>query len=180
MQDLSMHIMDIVENSVRANALNIEIHIEENLTNNLFKLTIIDDGFGMDEKFVSEIKNPFKTTRTTRRVGLGIPLLHQTAVMAAGDIFIESTKSVGTKILVLMEHNNIDRPPLGDIASSIFLILISHENIDFIFTYKVDNNIYELNTKDIKQILNGVSFQEPKVSAWIKENLSSEIRKLKT
>ncbi len=178
MKELSMHIIDIVQNSIRANAKNILVYVEEDNIKNKFIIRVDDDGEGMDEDFLKYIKDPFKTTRTTRKVGLGIPMLAQTCEFCGGALTIESEKKIGTRITAEMDENNIDRPPLGDIINSMHQLIIMNEEIDFVYKHIKNGNIYEFDTKEIKEVLDGVPFKELEVSSWIKANISEGLEEI--
>ena len=175
MQDISMHILDIVENSIRAKATVIQIHIKEDREENLFSFTVTDNGKGMSPALLKEVKNPFTTSRTTRKVGLGIPMLNQTCQMCGGTLEIESKEQAGTRLTASMELNHIDRPPLGDISSTIYILIISNPWIDFHFTYQ-NKEIFVFDTIKIKEALDGVPITEPEISRWIKEALQEGIK----
>jgi len=179
MQELSLHIQDITENSVRAKATLINIDIVENVKDNIFKCTIKDNGKGMDEKFAKEIFSPFSTTRTTRKVGLGIPLLNESCMRCNGSLTLESKLGIGTKTEATMEYNNIDRAPLGDITSTIVNLIISSPEIDFIYTHTYNENSFEINTKEIKEVLDGVPLTDLSVVLWLKDNINENLSEVK-
>jgi len=110
MKDLSMHILDIIQNSVRANASYVELQIIENKVEDSYSITIKDNGDGMDEDMLAKVSDPFFTTRTTRKVGLGLPLLKQNAERTGGHMKISSVLGEGTKTEAVFSHSNIDRP----------------------------------------------------------------------
>ena len=116
MKDLASHIMDIVQNSVRANAQNIEITVEEHWSDDLLTITVKDDGDGMDEETLQRVRDPFFTSRTVRKVGLGIPLFQQNAERTGGSLSITSQQGKGTIVEARFMHSHIDRPPLGAIC----------------------------------------------------------------
>ena len=123
MKYLSMHILDIIQNSIRANASCVELNIVENKQLNTYTIIIIDNGDGMDDEMLSKVFDPFFTTRTTRKVGLGLPLLKQNAERTGGHLIVKSKPREGTIIEASFAHNNIDRPSLGDISGTIMIIV---------------------------------------------------------
>lgn len=151
MEDLSLHILDIVENSIRACAKKIEIKIIEDKIRDLLNIEIIDDGKGMDEKTLKNVLDPFFTTRNTRKVGLGLPLIAQSAEESGGSIKIKSKPGKGTKIKATFGYSHIDRRPLGDIRKSLKVLIAANPDINFIYEYREDGVSYHLDTKGIKK-----------------------------
>jgi signal transduction histidine kinase len=139
MEDLSLHILDIVENAIEAEARTIEIIVTENTVQNLLSIEINDDGKGMDEATLAKILNPFFTTKTVRRVGLGLPLLKQAAETAGGELKIESKPGQGSHVFASFQLNHIDRQPLGDIAKTLKLLLATHPELRFIYKHHYDD-----------------------------------------
>ena len=176
MKEISMHIMDIVSNSIRAKANNISVEVNEDLLNNRLKIVIEDDGIGMDGDLLAHIKDPFVTSRTQRKIGLGIPLLEQTCRQCKGSLMIESKENFGTTITAAMEYNHIDRPPLGDLATSIAGMMVSMDNSNFSYKHSYNNKIFQITTKEIYDILdNELSINNPKVYMWLKEYIKENI-----
>lgn len=151
MEDLSLHILDIVENSIRACAKKIEIKIIEDKKRDLLNIEIIDDGEGMDRKTLRNVLDPFFTTRNTRRVGLGLPLLAQSAEESGGSIKIKSKPGKGTKVKAIFGYSHIDRRPLGDIYKSLKVLVAANPDINFIYEYRKDDVSNHLDTKGIKK-----------------------------
>lgn len=146
-----MHILDIVENSIRASAKNIEIKIAEDKRKDLLTVEIIDDGKGMDKKTLKNTLDPFFTTKGKGEVGLGLPLLAQSAEESGGGIKIESKPGEGTKVKATFGCSHIDRKPLGDIYKSLKVLIAANPDIDFIYEYKKDGIYHRLSTKEIKK-----------------------------
>ncbi|MFZ3085723.1 MAG: ATP-binding protein [Candidatus Hydromicrobium sp.] len=146
-----MHILDIVENSIRAHAKKIEIKIIEEKKKDLLTIEIIDDGKGMDKKTLKNVLDPFFTTKNTRRVGLGLSLLAQSAEESGGSIKIESKPGQGTKVKAVFGYSHIDRKPLGDVNKSLKVLIAANPDINFIYEYQKDNANYYLDTKGIKK-----------------------------
>jgi signal transduction histidine kinase len=142
MEDLSLHILDIVENSIRANAKKIEIKIIEEKKRDLLTVEIIDDGKGMDKKTLRNVLDPFFTTKNTKRVGLGLSLLAQSAEESGGSIKIESKPGQGTKVKAVFGYSHIDRKPLGDVNKSLKVLIAANPDINFIYEYHKDNSNY--------------------------------------
>lgn len=136
MEDLSLHILDIAENSITAGAKNIEIKILEDTKKNFLRIEIIDDGKGMTEEQIQKAIDPFFTSRTTRRVGLGLPLLKQAAAAANGSMEIKSTVGKGTHVSATFQLSHIDLQPMGNIADTIMAIVASSPDINIKYVHK--------------------------------------------
>lgn len=150
MEDLSLHILDIVENSIEAKASKIRIKINEDIKRDLLTIEIKDNGKGMDEETLKKAIDPFYTTRSTRRVGLGLPLLAQATKESGGNFEIKSKAGKGTEIKATFQHSHIDRKPLGDINSTLTTLMIAHPEIDFIYEYQNAETKFSLDTSKIK------------------------------
>lgn len=176
MQEISLNILDIAQNSIRANATLIEISVEEDRETDLFAFTIKDNGCGMDEDMVRRVTDPFVTTRTTRKVGLGIPLLKAAAQQTGGDIELRSTVGVGTTIRAYFSHSSIDRQPLGDISAVMVSLISMNPDIDFVYNHFFGKESFTLDTRELREILgNEVSFSEISVAQWIGEYINENL-----
>ncbi len=173
MEDLSLHILDIAENSITAGADRIKIRIVEDIKKNLLLLEISDNGRGMDREMLEHARDPFHTTRTTRRVGMGIPLLAQAARESMGDIDIKTEEGKGTTVTATFRYDHIDRKPLGDIAQTMAVLIASNPDIDFIFEHERNGRTYLLDTSEIKRELDGVPVTTPEVIKIIKDDIST-------
>lgn len=171
MKELSLHIIDILQNSITAGATLITLNILEDEAADLLSFTITDNGCGMDQEMVKRVIDPFTTGRTTRRVGLGIPLLKLAAENTGGGITLTSKVGEGTVITARFGYHHIDREPLGDMAETVHQAVTAHEEIDFLYTHKKNNNSFSMDTRELKNILSGVPFHTPEVSLWILEYL---------
>jgi len=178
MEDLSLHILDIVENSVRAKASKIEIIISEDKKKDLLSVEISDNGIGMDEKIVENVLDPFFTSKTTRRFGLGLPILSEAAKAANGNLSIKSKKGEGTKIKAKFKYSHIDRKPLGNISQTIITSIIGNPEIDLIYIHKKNNHKYYLDTRKIKGQLKDKPLNSPDGIRMLKENLKDIQKKL--
>lgn len=178
MKELSLYILDITMNSVRANAQNISILIDE--TGDTLDLEINDDGCGMTEEQVESLSNPFFTTRTTRKVGLGVPFLKMAAEMTGGYVEITSKsereyKDHGTRVKARFYKNHIDFTPLGDMIESVITLIQGSPEINFLFRHKKDGCTVELDTAEIREILGDeVPLSNFEVLAWMRENLKEQ------
>lgn len=170
MKELSLNILDIAKNSVTAGATLIEITVAE--TSSRLTISVRDNGCGMTAEFVARVTDPFTTTRTTRKVGLGIPLLQMEARMAGGDLTIESEVGKGTTTTAWFDPGNIDMPPLGDLVSSIVTLIQGSPDIDFLFTHSREEESYTLDTREIREIMGDISLAEPEVLGWLADFLT--------
>jgi len=150
MEDLSLHILDIVENSVAADADIIEIRITEDTENDLLSVEVIDNGIGMDDETMKKVLDPFYTSKTVRRFGLGLPLLSEAAKAANGDLSITSKKGEGTKIRADFQYSHIDRKPLGDIGQTIITLIMGNPEIDLVYVHKKNSHSHRFDTRIIK------------------------------
>ena len=178
MQELSLHILDIAQNSISAEASLVEISVEESAASDSMSITVRDNGKGLSSEFLQTVTDPFSTTRTTRRVGLGIPLFQAAAQAAGGDLTIESELGKGTVVRAMFEYSNIDRQPLGDMASTILLLVQGNPQVDFVYRHRTDLGQFEFDTREIKQVLDGVPLTTPEIVLWIKEFLEEGIKNL--
>ena len=178
MKELSLNILDITENSVKAGAALTEITIEE--TPDTLRITVKDDGCGMSEEMLQSVTDPFCTTRTTRKVGLGIPLFKMAAEQTGGGITLTSRlddgKSTdhGTEISALFYKNHIDFTPIGDASSSIVTLIQGHPNVDFLFKHSIGEKEVLLDTRELREVLENVPLDTFEVLIWIKENLAEQ------
>ena len=150
MEDLSLHILDIVENSIRAKASMVEIKVIEDIRKDLLTIEIKDNGQGIDEETIKKVIDPFFTTRTTRKVGLGLPLLSQAARESGGDVEIASKVGKGTKITATFGYSHIDRKPLGNMEITLITLIAGNPEVDFIYEHKSDELECHLDSKEIR------------------------------
>ncbi len=174
MRDISLHLLDIVQNSVTAGAKHIDIIFT--LKNGLLTMTVKDDGKGMSEELLARVRSPFATTRTTRKVGLGIPLLQQNARLTGGDVSIESKVEMGTTISAVFNTASIDCLPIGDLPGTIAtLVLANPETPEFSLTCISENGQMTFSTEEVRAPLQGVPLSEPEVIRWMQESIQEEI-----
>ncbi len=179
MKELSLNILDIAMNSVKAKAKNIEILLNED-KNGILTLKIKDDGTGMTKEMLNSVSDPFFTTRTTRKVGMGIPLLKLASEQAGGTVTISSvsekddSENHGTVVSATFDTNNIDFTPLGDIASTVCVLLQGNPDIDFLFVHETPCKSVKLYTKELREVLGEVPLNSPEVLNWVKEFLNEQ------
>ena len=174
MRELDLNILDIAENSVKAKASLVVITIEAK--NNLLTISISDNGTGMDKAFLQRVTDPFTTTRTTRKVGMGIPLFKEAAETTGGSFSIESELGVGTTVTASFVIDSIDRAPLGDVAESAVTLL--REDMDFVWVYTVDNRSFTFDTREIKKELGGIPIDSPEIISFLKDMLKENIESI--
>ena len=168
MQELSLNILDIAQNSIVANATLIEIGVEVD-ENDFLAITVRDNGKGMDQETVENVINPFFTSRTTRKVGLGIPFFKQAAEDTGGSFHIESQVGIGTTIKAVFDTNNIDYTPLGEVWDTVAILIQMNENLDFVYTVKKDGEEFVCDTRQLREIMEGMPLSDLNVVQWIKE-----------
>ncbi len=175
MKELSLNILDITENSIKARATLTEITITED--NEVLTITIKDNGCGMSEEVVNSVTNPFYTTRTTRNVGLGIPLFKMSAEQTGGGLEILSVEDNGkgsqhgTTVKAYFFKNHIDFTPLGDIVETLTTLIHGHSDVDFLFLHKKGDMEVRLDTRELREVLEDVPLNSFEVLEWIRENL---------
>lgn len=171
MRELSLNVLDIVQNSITAQATLIKIELIENINNDILKINIFDNGKGMTDEQIKSVTDPFYTTRTTRKIGLGIPLFKMAAEMSGGSFKIESIVGVGTKIFTSYIHSSIDRMPVGNINETVSMLIQMNPDIDFVYTHTFNEKSYSLDTRELREQLEDVPLDTPDVIEWINDYL---------
>lgn len=174
MRDLSLHLLDIIQNSVKAGATEIAVSLTADERNDLLTLRVDDNGCGMDSLLLSKVIDPFTTTRKTRSVGLGIPLLKEACEMTGGSFGIQSEPGVGTKVEANFVLSSIDRLPVGNVGDTFFGLALDHPEIDYRLELKSGEQEFILDFKDLRKRLDGVPLNEISVCTWIKESIEEE------
>jgi anti-sigma regulatory factor (Ser/Thr protein kinase) len=177
-KDLSLHILDIVQNSIAAGGQLIEIGIDENTKADTLTITVTDDGKGMPAEVLELVCDPYYTSRTTRRVGLGIPLLKQNAEQTGGSLRLESAPGKGTRLFAVFGLRHIDRPSLGDVPGVISMLCGANPGLDFVFRHRVEGNEYRLDSREVKEVLEGVPLNEPGVIRFVREMIRENLTEL--
>lgn len=178
MRELSLHILDILQNSIAAGATRIEINIDGDSTANQLSVTISDNGKGMSSELLQRVRDPFTTTRTTRRVGLGIPMLAAASEACGGHLEIESKQGKGTTISATFILDHIDRAPMGDITSTMISVIIANPDISFKYHQSMDGEQFILDTDEIHTHLEDVALSDPAVIRWMKGYISEGVSPL--
>ncbi len=157
MEDLSLHILDIVENATNAGATLVEIYVKEDTRHNSLEIVIRDNGRGMEPEVLENVRDPFVTTRTTRRVGLGLPMLEQATREAGGHLGVRSERGKGTEVRAVFQANHIDRKPMGDMGSTMVSLIAGYPEVDFLYEADFDGEKTTLDTRTIKAEIHGVT-----------------------
>lgn len=172
MRDLSLHIMDLAQNSVRAGAKLVRVEIGVNRPADTLVIALEDDGHGMPPELLTRVRSPFGTTRTTRHVGLGIPFFEASAAQSGGGIELTSTEGRGTRIAGRFGLSNIDRPPLGDVVGTMLALIISTPlEPDYVLSLTAPEGEYVLDTREMRAALGEVGLDTPEVIEWMRESM---------
>ena len=178
MRELSLHILDLVENSLEAGATRITLEITEDHAENRLEITVEDNGRGMDAETVRRVMDPFFTTRTTRNVGLGIPLFKAAAERCQGGLTVESQPGVGTRVEATFEWDHIDRAPLGDIKGTLLSILLFRSEADLCYRHRVDDALFQFDAAEIREQLGDIPLSHPAVREWLDRFLQENLQHL--
>ena len=178
MIELALHILDIAENSTRAQADLVEITVVEDLAEDVLILQIADNGSGMDGQTLRKVMDPFYTTKKVRKVGLGLPMLAQAAKATGGAFEIESEEGRGTRVTARFRHSHIDRQPLGDIPGAISALILGNPDVDFVYTHRKNSATYTLDTREIRRELDGIPLNHREVLSAVRENMREGMREL--
>ncbi len=180
MRELSLHISDILENSRVAGASLIQLGIKEDLERDRLEITITDNGRGMEKELTERVFDPFVTSRTCRKVGLGLPLLKAAAQRCNGDVEIRSEVGKGTSVSSVFQHTHIDRAPLGNIVASLVVFLAANPELDLVYTHEVEGRNFILDTRELREELEGVPLNTPSILNWIRDYLREGLREIKS
>jgi anti-sigma regulatory factor (Ser/Thr protein kinase) len=182
-RELSLHLLDIVQNALEAGASRVQIIVSEDSQHNRLTIAVEDNGRGMDAETLARVTDPFFTTRKTRHVGLGIPLFKAAAQRCAGDLIITSQLGQGTRVVAEMQRDHIDRAPLGDIKSTLLSILLMADSnrvtADVRYEQRFDDRAFVLDTKDVREALDGVPLIHPQVRDWLEEFIAEGLADLR-
>jgi len=176
MEDLSLHVLDIAENSIRAGARNVEIIVEEEPEKDRLAITIRDDGEGMDRATVEHALDPFYTTKEDKKVGLGLALLAEAAHLAGGDVKVRSSQGKGTEVVATFGYNHVDRQPLGDMGETIKTLVIGHPEVAVTYEHRRGGEVFRFESERIKKRLSGDGIATPKGIRLLDEALRGEFR----
>ncbi|MCR4828700.1 MAG: ATP-binding protein [Bacteroidales bacterium] len=175
MKELAMHVYDLMENSTAANATEVRLTIRDSLKDNVYAFTIEDNGKGMSPEFMARVTDPYTTSRTTRKVGLGLPLIKMNTENCGGGMRLQSELGKGTKLEFWFQHNHWDRPPMGDLAGTIVMLCAAHEDIHIIYKHITDQDEFVFDTDEIHEALDGMSMNDVKVMSWLKDMVQENL-----
>lgn len=171
MPELSLNVLDVAQNSVRAGASLVEISVVADTAGDTLTIVIRDNGCGMTAEQAAKVEDPFFTTRTTRKVGLGVPFFKMAALCTGGSFSIDTAPGAGTTVTAVFGLTHIDRMPLGNMTDTIHTLITMNETLDFVYLYRIDDRSFTLDTREFREILGDVSFREPEISAYIRDYL---------
>ena len=178
MLEISLHILDIVENSTRAGARNVAIEITEDDERDRLTVEVRDDGTGMDRETIQKALDPFYTTKTVRRVGLGLPLLSEAAERAGGSFEIESQEGEGTTVRAEFGYSHLDRQPLGNITGTIITLIAGNPEVNFIYRHTKNGKVFTLDSSEIKQELDGVPINHTDVLSFLRGRIEEGLEEI--
>lgn len=171
MLELSLHILDVIENAVEAGASRIRLQIDENLESDLLTIEIVDNGRGMSGEVMKKALDPFYTSRVTRHVGLGLPLFLEAARRCDGGLSIQSEPGRGARVQATFRHSHIDRAPLGNVPSALLAILLSERAVDIEYNHRVGDRSFHFDTREIREELGEVPLTYPTIRDWLLQEL---------
>lgn len=180
MRELALHIMDIAENGIPAQATRIEIRVHENKVQNRLVIMVRDNGRGIPQEMLARITDPFVTSRTTRRVGMGLSLLKAAAERCEGTFAIVSEPGKGTQVTAEFQYDHIDRAPLGDMVGSITLLIAGNPQVDFVYTHMWNTEEFMLDTAEIKAELGDIPISDPSVIKYLKQMISEALDRMRS
>ena len=178
MKELALHVYDLMENSTAANSTLVELTIKDSLKDNVYAFTIKDNGKGMSPEFLAKVTDPWTTSRTTRKVGLGLPLIKMNTENCGGGMKIESEIGKGTTLNFWFQHDNIDRPPMGDLAGALVMLFSAHEDIHFIYRHVTDEDEFVFDTDEVKEALDGMPMNDINIMKYLKEMIQENLKEI--
>ena len=178
MQTLALNILDIVQNSIRAGASRISVYVGESESDDIMEILISDNGSGIPEAIIEKVTDPFVTTRTTRKTGMGLPLLKYHAGITGGSLSLDSISGTGTVVKAVFTLSHVDRQPLGDIAGVMTILMSANPGIDFLYSHKTDKGLYDFSSAETKDYLGIEDFSGSALLGDIKEMLNSNLNEI--
>jgi hypothetical protein len=179
MKELSLNVLDIIENSVNAHAENIDLIICENTGDDVLTITVSDDGRGMDAELLEKACDPFATTNTRKKVGLGLPLLKEEAEMCGGRLTITSKPGQGTVVSASFVNSHVDRPPIGDITGTVTAVIAMHPGMNFSYSHTFDGRTFTVTTMQLREIMDPVPLNDPAILKGIQNYVQSNLDKIR-
>ena len=176
MLELSMHILDLVQNSLAAKATLVEIRVREDLPGDLLTIEVQDNGRGIPGDLAWRVTDPFCTSRTTREVGLGLSLFKEAAERCGGHLEVRSQEGQGTRVIGQFQLDHFDRAPLGDMGETLAILITGNPGIDFFYEHEVDGRAYRLETREMREILGPVGLDDPSVLYFIRDDVQKGLK----
>lgn len=180
MREISLHILDVVENGISAGADLITLLVDEAVDRNVLSVTISDNGRGLSKEQQARVSDPFFTSRTTRRVGMGIPLLRAAAERCDGRFAFASEEGKGSHVFCSFLYNHIDRAPLGDMAMTLGVLMAGYPEVDFLYSHLYNGREFQFDTREIRKELEGVPLSEPTVLRYLKAGIAEGLKEIRT
>jgi anti-sigma regulatory factor (Ser/Thr protein kinase) len=178
LREIALHILDVAENGITAGADCIHIIVDEARAKNLLTIIIQDNGKGVQTEKIGKLTDPFVTSRTTRRVGLGLSLLEAAARRCDGNLTIDSQPDKGTRITTTFCYDHIDRAPVGDMASTLSILIMGNTEVDFVYSHRIDGKSFDLDTREIKEELGPSYMTDPALMNQLKKSIKAQLEKL--
>jgi len=172
MLELSMHILDIAQNSLAAGSTRVDIRIHEDLLDDLLTIEIQDNGWGISEDVLTKVMDPFYTSRTTRGVGLGLSLLKEATELCQGHLQIRSVEGQGTVVIARFRLDHFDRAPLGDMGETMGILIAGNPKVEFLYEHRVNDQTYILETWEMRKILGAIDLDDPLVIDFVRQDIS--------
>lgn len=178
MRELSLHIMDIVENGVAAGATLIEISVKEERKENRLRITVKDNGRGIPQDAMEKVFDPFYTSRKTRRVGLGLSLFREASRRCGGDLSLRSKEGEGTETTADFQLDHLDLAPMGDVGGSMATLIMGNPEVDFVYSHEVEGTRFSLDTREVRNELDGVPMHHPEVIRYLADLIRESVKEL--
>jgi len=178
LRELALHILDIAENSIAAGASQIEICIRKDSRDDELIISVKDNGKGMDDELIAKVMDPFTTSRTTRKVGLGIPLLKQASDASNGEMTIESQLGKGTLLTAKFQESHIDRMPIGNLADTFLTLLLGTPEVNWVLDYQVNDEVFHFDDTEVKEVLDGMSLTDYRVIEYLTNTIQNGINEI--
>jgi len=178
MLELSMHILDIAQNSLAAGSTRVEIRIQEDLPADVLVIEVRDNGRGISGAMLPKVTDPFVTSRTTREVGLGLPLLKEAAERCEGCVEVRSEEGRGTTVVARFRLDHFDRAPLGNMGETMGILISANPDVDFLYEHRVDQRIYIMETREMRQVLGSIGLDDPSVLDFVRQDIRMGLKKI--
>ncbi len=180
MAELCLHIIDVVQNSTAADAENVKIQLKDSQKEDLILIAVTDDGCGMDQQTLENVQNPFYTTKSGKKVGLGIPLLKAGSFDCDGSFHMQSTPGQGTNVSSTFKRSHIDTPPVGDVNDTIFTLIVGTDQCNIEFDYTTDKGAFCISIAEVKDQVGDVPLTHPEIIGFLREYISTNVQQLTT